>query len=85
MISFGVIADIQYADKEASGSREYRNTLRNLASCIADLNGRKPAFTVQLGDFVDGDGADMPKVSALFGTLRMPIHHAIAPPAWYAT
>ena len=57
LFSFGVLADVQYADKDRSGARHYRTSLGRLASCVKDLNQRDLAFVVQLGDFID-DGKD---------------------------
>ncbi|MGK0301143.1 MAG: manganese-dependent ADP-ribose/CDP-alcohol diphosphatase, partial [Planctomycetota bacterium] len=57
LFSFGVLADVQYADKDRSGARYYRTSLDRLTSCVKDLNQRDLAFVMQLGDFID-DGKD---------------------------
>lgn len=62
LIRFGLIADIQYADCDAAGSRFYRNSLKKLADCVDSLNCRKVAFTINLGDVVDRNYADMDSV-----------------------
>ncbi len=53
LIRFGLIADIQYADCDAAGSRFYRNSLQKLADCVDSLNLQKVAFTINLGDVID--------------------------------
>ncbi|MDH6534378.1 hypothetical protein D0T51_03900 [Parabacteroides sp. 52] len=57
LFRFGVMADIQYCDCEASGSRFYRNSLNKLERCVADMNKEKLAFTINLGDLVDRESA----------------------------
>jgi hypothetical protein len=36
--SFGVVADIQYADAEKKGKRDYRNTLSKLEAGVNEFN-----------------------------------------------
>lgn len=57
--SFGVIADIQYADKGNSTTRFYRKSLSKLDTCVANLNKEKIAFTVVFGDLVDEGPKDL--------------------------
>ena len=53
IFSFGVVADIQYADQPAAIGREYRQSIGKLQSCESMLRSEKTSFVVQLGDFVD--------------------------------
>ena len=55
--SFGVVADIQYADQASAGRRDYRGSIGKLESCVAAMNREKLDFVIQLGDLVDS-GAD---------------------------
>jgi len=81
--AFGVIADIQYADKEDSGARHYRTSADRLAACIDELNRHDLAFTIQLGDIIDGNDTpeqtreDLDKVVQLLDTLTMPTYHVL--------
>ena len=81
--SFGVIADIQWGDKETGGNRYYRAALGKLEKCVADLNGRDLAFTIQLGDFIDGQKSrertlsDLDRVVDVFNRLSMPKYHVV--------
>jgi manganese-dependent ADP-ribose/CDP-alcohol diphosphatase len=81
--SFGVIADIQYADKEAQGSRHYRESLSRLKECVEDLNRRQLAFTIQLGDLIDGNQtstttlSDLDRALELYNSLSMPKYHVV--------
>ena len=52
-IRFGVIADPQYADADAVGSRDYRASLGKLSSAIATFNDARLDFVVTLGDLID--------------------------------
>ena len=53
IISFGVVADLHYADKDMRNSRYYRDSFEKLAECIDRFNELKPAFIIELGDFID--------------------------------
>lgn len=55
IIKFGVIADIQYSDDDAKGTRFYRNSLNKLEASINDINTELVDFSVILGDLVDRD------------------------------
>ena len=81
--SFGVIADIQYADKDTRGARHYRESLGKLKECVEDLDRRELAFTIQLGDFIDGNKtpektlSDLNSVLEVYNTLSMPKYHVV--------
>lgn len=62
VVRFGLIADIQYADADTSGSRYYRNSLAKLDECVETLNREGVAFTINLGDAIDRDPADLDTV-----------------------
>jgi alkaline phosphatase len=52
-VSFGLITDLHYADKPPAGSRHYRETPDKLAEVADKFAHEKPAFIVELGDFID--------------------------------
>lgn len=63
ILSFGAIADIQYADIEdgynfaGTKQRYYKTALEMLRKAISSWNNdnkRKPSFVLQLGDVIDG-------------------------------
>lgn len=56
LFSFGVVADVQYADKDTRGARHYRESLAKLERCVDFWNAGSPAFVIQLGDLVDTGG-----------------------------
>ncbi|MDR2425343.1 MAG: metallophosphoesterase, partial [Prevotellaceae bacterium] len=73
-IRFGLVADIQYCDCETQGSRFYRNSLKKLDACVADLNQENVSFVVNLGDLTDRDTdksltAVLSRLNTLNGTV----------------
>lgn len=49
----GLVADAQYADVEAKGTRFYRKSVERLGAAVDHFNGRPLAFCVHLGDLID--------------------------------
>jgi len=49
----GLVADAQYADIDAKGTRYYRQSLARLGAAVEHFNGRDLAFCVHLGDLID--------------------------------
>ena len=82
--AFGVIADIQYADKPGSLSRDYKNALQRLDQCVDELNKQNLDFVIQLGDAIDGYGTnavasvkDLDSVLSVFNRLTAPKYHVL--------
>ena len=90
-IEFGIMADIQYADKEPSGIRHYRTSLDRLQTAVDELNEHDLAFTIQLGDIIDGNEpfskmlSDLLQVLESYGRLSAPRYHVIGNHCLYAT
>ncbi|MCC6858351.1 MAG: metallophosphoesterase [Bryobacterales bacterium] len=76
-LSFGILADVQYADKDTSGKREYRASIAKLEKCVAALRRERLAFTVQLGDLVDAGLENLDRVLPCFRPLRVPVRHVL--------
>ncbi|KAG8446016.1 hypothetical protein GDO86_013768, partial [Hymenochirus boettgeri] len=88
-LTFGVIADVQYADRDDGLSvwktmRYYRPSLHHLRSAIREWNNENPPpkFVLQLGDVIDGSNKRFSKseeslrvVLNEFGNLKAPCHH----------
>lgn len=49
----GLVTDLHYADKAPAGTRHYRETLAKLNEAATQFQRDKPAFLVELGDFID--------------------------------
>ena len=81
---FGVIADVQYADKENTMGRHYRTSLQKLDEAVSELNKLNPDFVIQLGDVIDGysdDQAqsfvDLVQVFDKLNRLSMSVYHVV--------
>ncbi|XP_025018906.1 manganese-dependent ADP-ribose/CDP-alcohol diphosphatase isoform X2 [Python bivittatus] len=88
LFSFGIIADIQYADIEDGYDflgihrRYYKHSLCCLQNAIEDWNGTGVQFVIQLGDIIDGFNAQhktsekaLQEVMKEFKKLSAPVHH----------
>jgi alkaline phosphatase len=51
--SFGVVADLHYADKEMRINRYYRESVAKVQQSVHTFNARALPFVMVLGDFVD--------------------------------
>ncbi len=77
LLSFGLMADCQYADAETRGSRFYRESPRKLAEAVDELNRRELAFTFHLGDFIDRDFESFDDLAPIMEKLKSPLRHAL--------
>jgi calcineurin-like phosphoesterase family protein len=78
LFSFAVLADVQYADKDRAGARDYRNSLAKLEESAGTINMERPAFVVHLGDLIDEAGAgNLDRVLTVFNRLQAPKHHVL--------
>jgi len=71
-LSFGVIADPQYADQPTKGSRHYRQSLGKLKTCIHELNSEALDFVVTLGDIIDRDFESFSEIIPIYAGLKIP-------------
>ncbi len=78
-LTFGAVADIQYADKASKVSRYYRKSLERARDFVAAMNQAKPVFVITLGDHTDGQmksehrKADVVAVSEVLKNLTSPL------------
>jgi hypothetical protein len=81
LFQFGVIADVQYADKADAGTRHYRASLGILERAVATLNVEDLAFVVNLGDIIDGNGtrseAELTRILRVLTQLNVPVRHVV--------
>lgn len=82
--AFGLIADVQWGDKDKEGGRNYREALGRFEESVTALNDHEPAFTIQLGDLIDGHTGDLEKTRAdleraldVYRRLGMPRFHVV--------
>jgi len=79
----GIVTDLHYADKPASGTRYYRETPRKLEEAANRFSDDKLAFLVELGDFVDAaDSVDkemgyLKKINQPFSAICKNRHYVL--------
>ncbi|MFK7847484.1 MAG: metallophosphoesterase [Rhodothermales bacterium] len=72
ILSFGIVADAQYADKESSGTRYYRSSIASLDSAAMVFNGRDLGFVVHLGDIIDEDFSSYDDILPIYDKIEAP-------------
>ncbi|MGQ7870926.1 metallophosphoesterase [Sunxiuqinia sp. sy24] len=77
LFSFGLIADPQYADAEAAGSRHYRHSLKKMESCVSELNRYDLSFSVTLGDMIDHDYTSFDNILPILEKSKAPVYKVI--------
>ncbi len=77
LFSFGAVADIQYADAEKAGNRDYRNSLQKLDNCIKIFNRNELSFIVNLGDMIDRDYISYDKPLKILDNSKAPVYNVI--------
>ena len=75
--SFGIVTDIQYADADKKGNRDYRNSVIKLEKSVEELNGHDLAFVVTLGDMIDHDYVSFDQPLKLLGKLKAPLYNVM--------
>ncbi len=76
-LRFGAIADCQFADVPARGSRHYQLASKKLSATVKDLNEEKLDFVIHLGDFIDRDWDSFDIVGPIFNSLKAPGYHLL--------
>ena len=77
LFSFGVIADVQYADAEQAGKRNYRGTIKTLERTVPRLNEHELSFVASLGDLIDRDYESFAKPIALMDQSKSKVHYVL--------
>ena len=81
VLRFGLVADVQYADKPDQGKRHFRKSADKFKAAVADWGRQDLAFVVSLGDLIDGHGpasaGELRRVAGLFGPLAVPVRHVL--------
>lgn len=73
-LRIGLIADIQYADKDDGKTRFYRASLDKLDDAIKSLNQDSLNFTAVFGDFVDEGPKDLEPILSRLKKLKAPFY-----------
>ena len=74
LFTFGLMTDVQYTDRENSGSRFYRSSPDKLSEAVQVFNREKVAFVLHLGDFINDNLSSFDTLLPTTGKLEMPIY-----------
>jgi manganese-dependent ADP-ribose/CDP-alcohol diphosphatase len=72
VLRFAILSDIQYADQNTAGVREYRASLAKTEAAAEMLAGENAEFTVHLGDLIDGGAENADRILPVFRKLPRP-------------
>jgi predicted phosphodiesterase len=77
--SFGLLADVQYADDDTDVGmdRHFRLSADKLRSALRDFDSRRLAFIAHLGDLVDHDLSNAAPPLGLMAGSRAPVHQVL--------
>jgi len=75
LFSFGILADIQYADYDPVGTRFYRSSLGKLREALTSLKRDSAEFIISLGDVIDRDIESFKPVMNLIDSSGMKTYH----------
>jgi len=73
----GLVADAQYADVPAKGTRFYRESVGKLGAAVEHFNARGCAFCVHLGDLIDRQWESFAAIEAPLRRSRVPWHQLL--------
>jgi alkaline phosphatase len=83
LVRAGMVTDLHHADKPATTTRFYRESLGKLEEAVAHFNMERPAFVVELGDLIDQAASVEQEIEWLAGIekqyaqLAMPRHYVL--------
>jgi len=83
MLRVGLMTDLHYADKEPTKTRFYREALGKLDEAVDFFNKERPAFVIELGDFIDKAATVEQELEWLgtiekhYARLSMPRHYVL--------
>lgn len=83
LLRAGLVTDLHYAEKESTKTRFYREAPGKLDEAVAHFNREKPAFVVELGDFIDRADTVEQEIEWLktmeqhYAKLTMPRHYVL--------
>jgi len=75
IFSFGVLADVQYADADPAGTRFYRSSAKKLREALTDLKSDSVSFVINLGDLIDKDYNSYKLVMNILDSSGLKIYH----------
>lgn len=84
-LSFGIVTDAHYADADARGARQHRESIAKMTECVSLMNDKKVDFIVELGDFKDQGKPPseettleyLETIEKVYGKFRGPRYHVL--------
>ncbi|MDO5555033.1 MAG: metallophosphoesterase [Planctomycetia bacterium] len=77
MIRFGLMTDIQYADRNTIGKREYRDSLADTLVACGVFRREKPEFVFHLGDLINDHWDCLTAVLEILRISELDMRHVI--------
>jgi predicted phosphodiesterase len=75
LVTFGVVADVQYADNDPAGNRYYRNSGSRLKEAYDSFRRDSVDFVVNLGDLIDGDFSSYAPMMNIISSSGIKTYH----------
>lgn len=75
ILSIGIIADVQFADADASGTRYYRSSTEKLKEAYAVFGREKVDYVINLGDLIDHGYESFFPVLQIIDSARIKTYH----------
>jgi manganese-dependent ADP-ribose/CDP-alcohol diphosphatase len=75
LFSFGIVADVQYADYEPAGTRYYRSSLNKLRVAVSLFQEDSADFIINLGDLIDKDFVSYKPVLDILDSSEIKTYH----------
>ena len=73
----GLVADAQFADIDAKGTRFYRQSIAKLGAAVEHFNGRDLDFCLHLGDLIDREWRSFDEITRPLARSRHRFHHLL--------
>ncbi len=77
LFTFGIIADVQYADQPNSGTRHYRLSPKKFSESVDSFNHYKVDFILSLGDYIDKNLGSYDTLNPIAARLTMPLYFVL--------
>lgn len=77
IVSFGIVADLQYCDAPPDNNRYFRNSPGKLKKATGEFNKHKLDFVINLGDLIDRDWESFDRILPLFDQIEAPVYHVL--------
>jgi len=75
LFSFGIIADVQYANSDPVNTRFYRSSLGKLRNSLSTLKEDSADFIINLGDLIDRDYISYKPVFDIIDSSGVKVYH----------